>query len=75
LISLNTHLESNYIKSGGINKSDAVMLMAADLEASYSTVYKWLKCGDYFVANSEASTPTSCDSSITVFKVVRHIEA
>ncbi|MGL5726575.1 MAG: hypothetical protein ACRCYD_01815 [Plesiomonas sp.] len=71
MMSLNHYLEENYIKAGnGMKKSEAVVEMAADLGASYSTVYSWLNSGDYVVHDACGSGDFG---TIYVYKKVRVI--
>lgn len=48
MITLKEWLGQNYLDRG-VRQSDAVFKMSQDLKASHSTVYLWLKRGDYYV--------------------------
>jgi hypothetical protein len=73
MISLEAWLNEKYMKEKSIGRSEAIISMASDLGASYSTVYKWLNDGDYFVSSGVIGTPWSDSERMVVFKATRFI--
>lgn len=48
-IDLDSFLHASYINKLSLTKSTAVLCLAEDFGVTYSTVYRWLKDGEYIV--------------------------
>ena len=73
MISLEDWLNEKYMSDSSIGRSEAISKMAVDLKASYSTIYKWLNDGDYFVSEGTKGTPWQESGKMVVLKATRFI--